>query len=67
MRFVNTSFLNFLMWSLCLFQFCKRLGWAGTNGNFDILPLVLSDENHSPTLYDIPEEIIKRVKIVHPE
>lgn len=49
------------------FQFCEKLGWKPKRGRFDILPLVLSAEDHCPKFFEIPENIIKRVKIEHPE
>ena len=48
-------------------KFCQRLGWQGAEGRFDILPLVLSAEDHCPKFFPIPENIIKRVKIAHPK
>ena len=48
-------------------KFCQRLGWKGAGGRFDILPLILSGDDQVPRIFEIPENIIKMVKIEHPE
>lgn len=48
------------------FQFCESLGWKGNGGQFDVLPLVLSGLDGKPKWFEIPDEIIMRVKINHP-
>lgn len=47
-------------------QFCQRLGWKGSGGRFDILPMVVSDDKGVPVYYDIPEALILTVPITHP-
>ena len=53
-------------------QFCQRLGWrspfsdGGSEGWFDMLPIVLSDHEQVPKYYDIPEDLIHWVPIKHP-
>lgn len=47
-------------------QFCQKLGWRSEGSNFDILPLVLSDESTIPKFYEIPQELIFMVPIIHP-
>ena len=47
-------------------QFCESLGWKGKGGRFDILPLVLSGSDGKPVWFELPDEIIMRVKIKHP-
>jgi len=49
-----------------LLQFCQRLGWKGKGTQYDILPLVLSDDGQ-PRFYEIPEELVIRVRITHPK
>ena len=48
-------------------KFCQSLGWKSKQTRFDILPLVLSGLDGVPHFFDIPEELILRVKIKHPE
>nr|WP_317259095.1 nitric oxide synthase oxygenase [Paenibacillus sp. J5C2022] len=45
---------------------CLSLGWRGAGSAFDVLPLVLSLEDGEPSLYPIPEELVKEVPIAHP-
>lgn len=50
------------------FKFCQRLGWDKENKTaFDVLPIILSDSTGCPKFFEIPEEIVMRVKIMHPE
>lgn len=46
---------------------CLQLGWKGTGGRWDILPLVLSANGHDPEYFDIPREMILEVPLMHPE
>ena len=51
-------------------KFCQRLGWGKdrkTQGRFDILPMIISGPDGVPKWKEIPEEIVMRVKIEHPE
>uniref|UniRef100_A0A1W7RA54 Nitric oxide synthase n=1 Tax=Hadrurus spadix TaxID=141984 RepID=A0A1W7RA54_9SCOR len=48
-------------------EVCERLGWKGKRGKWDVLPLVLSANGHDPKFFDIPDDLILRVEIVHPE
>jgi nitric oxide synthase oxygenase domain/subunit len=48
-------------------QLCQKLGWKGKFGKFDVLPLVLSGHDGEPHLFEIPDDIIMRVKIKHPD
>ncbi|XP_076368932.1 nitric oxide synthase, inducible-like isoform X2 [Tachypleus tridentatus] len=45
---------------------CQRLGWKGKGGRFDILPWIVSAPGEGPKFYDVPEELILRVKLEHP-
>ncbi|XP_066972753.1 nitric oxide synthase, salivary gland-like [Macrobrachium rosenbergii] len=46
---------------------CLELGWKGTGGRFDVLPLVVSMPTGEPEWMDIPEEKILLVDLKHPE
>lgn len=43
-----------------------RLGWKGSGGPFDILPLVICVDSKPPALFDIPAECVLEVPIKHP-
>ena len=47
-------------------QFCQSIGWKGKGGRFDVLPLVLSGSDGIPHLFELPPEIVMKVKIEHP-
>ena len=42
------------------------MGWVGPGTRFDVLPLVISGPDGKPKLFEIPDDIIPRVKITHP-
>ncbi|MFC7322094.1 nitric oxide synthase oxygenase [Halobacillus campisalis] len=46
---------------------CEKLGWEGSKGQFDILPLVIQIGNDPPRWFDIPREIVLEVELRHPE
>jgi len=48
------------------FQVCVKLGWKGKGTKWDILPLVLSANGHDPEYFEIPNELILEIPIVHP-
>ena len=48
-------------------KICEELGWKGNKTNFDVLPLVIQVKDHTPKLFDIPEQYILEVAIRHPE
>lgn len=51
-----------------LTRVCQRLGWkGGKGGKFDLLPWVFSAPGETVTVYDIPEELVLRVKLEHPK
>ncbi|KAG9509604.1 Nitric oxide synthase, brain, partial [Fragariocoptes setiger] len=57
--------------NLELTQICEQLGWQPPNegalpGQFDILPLVVSACGEPPELFELPAELILRVKLEHP-
>ncbi|KAG1651693.1 Nitric oxide synthase, salivary gland [Nymphon striatum] len=47
-------------------ELCQKLGWKGPGKKWDILPLVLSANGEDPEVFDIPEDLVMRVKIQHP-
>ena len=50
-----------------LTDICKRLGWSGgSGGEFDVLPLVLQANGGAPEMFELPEELVLRVKLKHP-
>ncbi|MHA6531755.1 nitric oxide synthase oxygenase [Paenibacillus sp. BAC0078] len=46
---------------------CRRLGWEGSGGDFDVLPLVVSIGNEPPHWFAIPPELVQEVPLSHPE
>ncbi|KAH8039747.1 hypothetical protein HPB51_008679 [Rhipicephalus microplus] len=52
--------------SVELTEICKKLGWKPEGGRFEALPLVLSANGEDPEIFEIPEDLIMRVKITHP-
>ncbi|WP_083675878.1 nitric oxide synthase oxygenase [Paenibacillus borealis] len=46
---------------------CLKLGWQGTGGDFDVLPLVISIGDEQPCLFPIPKGIVQEVPLTHPE
>ncbi|CAH1773785.1 unnamed protein product [Owenia fusiformis] len=48
-------------------EICQRMGWVGSGGMFDVLPLILEANGEDPELFDIPKQFIHEVHIKHPE
>ncbi|CAL1541196.1 unnamed protein product [Lymnaea stagnalis] len=46
---------------------CVRMGWKPKYGMFDLFPLVLSAAGFDPEVFDLPPELVLKVKLVHPE
>ncbi|UQZ34052.1 nitric oxide synthase oxygenase [Paenibacillus sp. PK3_47] len=46
---------------------CRRLGWQGSGGDFDVLPLVVSIGDEPPCVFPIPETLVQEVQLTHPE
>ena len=53
--------------SLELTKACEALGWKGEGTPFDVLPLVFQIDGRPPVWYELPREIVKEVRIEHPE
>jgi nitric-oxide synthase len=49
-------------------RIARSLGWNGPDqpGRFDLLPLVVRDEQERRLLYDIPADLVQQVEITHP-
>ncbi|MGI8665197.1 MAG: nitric oxide synthase oxygenase [Jatrophihabitans sp.] len=45
----------------------QALGWAGSGGHFDVLPLLVSVDDSPPSMYDVPAGAVLEVPIEHPE
>ncbi|CAF0860268.1 unnamed protein product [Brachionus calyciflorus] len=48
-------------------RICESLGWKGKRTEHDILPLVLQANGNAPDIYEIPEDLIVQVDILHPK
>lgn len=46
---------------------CRALGWSGSGGRFDVLPIIIQVGDSAPRWFSIPESHILRVPIRHPE
>ncbi|WP_405105242.1 nitric oxide synthase oxygenase [Paenibacillus sp. FSL K6-1217] len=46
---------------------CLKLGWQGTGGDFDLLPLVISIGAEEPRCFPIPPGLVQEVPLSHPE
>ncbi len=46
---------------------CQQLGWQGTGGDFDVLPLVISIGEGQPRWFPIPRHLVLEVALSHPE
>ncbi|WOV86668.1 nitric oxide synthase oxygenase [Sporosarcina oncorhynchi] len=53
--------------SIKLTKMCEQMGWKGNKTPFDILPLVIQESGKRPELFEIPNEVVKEVKITHPQ
>ncbi|XP_071508617.1 nitric oxide synthase, salivary gland-like [Diadema antillarum] len=48
-------------------EVCQKLGWKGSGGAFDVLPLVLQANGEDPEMYDIPPDLVLEVPLEHPK
>lgn len=46
---------------------CLKLGWRGSGGDFDLLPLVISIGDGVPRWYPLPPGLVHEVPLSHPE
>ena len=53
--------------SLSFTRFCQHLGWQGAGTDFDVLPLVISENNGAPRWYEIPLQDVLEVPMIHPD
>ena len=53
--------------SLEFTKVCESLGWQGAGTHYDILPLVIQVDNHTPQIFDIPKDAVLEVPITHPD
>lgn len=44
---------------------CEQLGWKGSGGRFDILPIVIQVDQRPPRFFSIPQEDVLEVVIEH--
>ncbi|XP_064460172.1 nitric oxide synthase-like protein isoform X2 [Ornithodoros turicata] len=47
-------------------EICKKLGWKPKGTRFELLPLVLSANGEDPEMFELPDDLVLRVKITHP-
>ena len=50
-----------------LTDYCQSRGWEGDGTRFDVLPHVIQIQDREPELFDVPESVVGRVPIVHPD
>ncbi len=50
-----------------LTAYCESRGWEGEGTRFDVLPHVIAIDGQEPELFDVPESVVGRVPITHPE
>lgn len=48
-------------------RICQKLGWRGKGTQFDVLPIVVNVPGEDPEWFEIPEDIILRVQLEHPQ
>ncbi|WP_340026385.1 nitric oxide synthase oxygenase [Paenibacillus sp. FSL K6-1096] len=46
---------------------CLKLGWQGSGGDFDLLPLVISVGAEGPRWFPLPPGLVREVPLSHPE
>ncbi len=46
---------------------CQQLGWQGTGGDYDVLPLIVGIGDRDPHLFPIPAHLVQEVRLSHPE
>ncbi len=53
--------------NLFLTETCEKFGWTGQATAFDILPVIVQAEGTKPKLYNVPQDAILEVPIIHPD
>lgn len=48
-------------------QICIQQGWKAPKGRFDVLPLLLQANGNDPELFEIPDDLVLEVNIIHPK
>ena len=51
-------------------QLCQRLGWKPKGrhgGHWEVLPIVLSANGYDPEWFELPEDLILLVPLLHPQ
>jgi nitric-oxide synthase len=48
-------------------QLCKKWGWTGTNGAFDLLPIVVQEQGKEPEWHALHPQFVAEVQLEHPE
>ena len=52
--------------SVAFTRFCESLGWQGAGTDFDLLPLVFQVAGGEPVWRNVPDEVVREVRIRHP-
>lgn len=52
--------------SISFTDICIELGWEPKYGHFDVLPLVIQLDDHTPKLFEVPKGLVKEVPLRHP-
>ena len=47
-------------------ELAHRLGWAGSGGRFDVLPLIIQAAGEGPQIFAIPPDAVLEVPLTHP-
>ena len=53
--------------SLAFTEECRKLGWQGNGGPFDLLPVVVQLPGQRPVWQNLPKEIVAEVPLSHPQ
>jgi nitric-oxide synthase len=50
-----------------LTEIAQALGWKGSGGRFDVLPLIIQMPGEDPHLFELPPEYVLEVPLTHPD
>uniref|UniRef100_A0A672RGN3 Nitric oxide synthase n=1 Tax=Sinocyclocheilus grahami TaxID=75366 RepID=A0A672RGN3_SINGR len=53
--------------SVELTEICIQQGWKAPKSRFDVLPLLLQANGNDPELFEIPDDLVLEVPIIHPK